>query len=175
MSIFDDCYRYTGKQSLGAILNEFLRNHEFRFVFLLRMCRTRIGFFFRIPFRISSRNHGIDISPKTQIGSGFYVGHAWGININPHAVLGKNINIHKGATIGRTNRGKFKGVPTIGDNVFIGINATVVGGINIGEDVFIAPNSFVNRDVPSHTMVIGNPAQYFPRENATENYVNRKV
>ncbi len=175
MSVFDDCYRYTGKRSLGAVLWQATKNHEFRFVFLLRMCGTKAGFLFRLPFHISSRNHGIDISPKSKIGPGFYIGHAYGININPRAVLGKNINIHKGATIGRTNRGKLKGVPTIGDNVFIGINATIVGGITVGDDVFIAPNSFVNRDVPSHTMVIGNPAQYFPRENATEDYVNRGV
>ena len=175
MVIFDDCYRYTGKRNLSTVLIEVIKNHEFRFVFLLRLSGTKLGFLFKIPFRISSQNHGIDISPKTSIGPGFYVGHAWGITINPRAILGKNINIHKGATIGRTNRGQLKGVPIIGNNVSIGINATIVGGIHIGDDVMIAPNSYINRDVPSHTVVMGNPAQYFPRENATEGYVNRGV
>ena len=59
--------------------------------------------------------------------------------------------------IGQTNRGKNKGVPTIGNEVWIGINAAIVGGITIGDDVLIAPNSFVNVDVPSHSVVFGNP------------------
>lgn len=157
------------------MLFELIRNHEYRFVFLLRMCGSKAGILFRIPFRISARHHGLDISPKTSIGPGFYVGHAWGITINSRAILGRNINIHKGATIGRTNRGPLKGVPVIGDNVSIGINATVVGGIHVGDDVLIAPNSYVNRDVPPHTVVIGNPAKYYPKEHATKDYINRGV
>ncbi len=171
----DDLYRYTGKRSKIVFLKEIIKNHEYRFVFLMRICNTKIGFCFQIFYRWSSRRHGIDLSPKTQIAAGFYVGHAWGITVNSHAVLGKNINIHKGATIGRTNRGKYKGTPVIGNNVFIGINATVVGAIVIGDDVMIAPNSYVSRDVPSHSVVIGNPAQIIPNAHATADYVNRAV
>ena len=63
------------------------------------------------------------------------------------------------------------GSPVIGNCVFIGINATVVGNIRIGNDVLIAPNSFVNIDVPDHSVVIGNPAVVHSKENATGNYV----
>lgn len=49
----------------------------------------------------------------------YFYGHAFGITINEQAVIGKNCNIHKGATIGQENRGKRKGAPTIGDNVWI--------------------------------------------------------
>ena len=49
----------------------------------------------------------------------------------------------------------------------------IVGGITIGDDVLIAPNAFVNFDVPSHSVVVGNPAVVHPRENATEGYINR--
>ena len=62
--------------------------------------------------------------------------------------MGKNCNVHKGVTIGRINVGNKEGVPTIGESVFFGINSTVVGNIHIGNDVLIAPNSFVNFDVP---------------------------
>ena len=55
-----------------------------------------------------------------------YVGHPYGITINPQAVIGENRNIHKGVTIGQENRGKRKGTPVIGDEVWIGINATIV-------------------------------------------------
>ena len=100
---------------------------------------------------LAKKNH-LEISTNTQIGAGLYIGHPFCITINPKAILGKNINIHKGVTIGQTNRGKRKGVPTIGNNVWIGINSTIVGNITIGDDVLIAPNSYVNCDVPSHVL-----------------------
>ena len=68
-----------------------------------------------------------------------------------------------------------QGVPTIGNDVWIGINAIVVGKITIGDDVMIAPNSYVNCDVPSHSIVFGNPCIIKHRENATEGYINRRV
>ncbi len=77
-------------------------------------------------------------------------------------------------TIGQENRGKRKGAPIIGNSVWIGVNATIVGHITIGDDVLIAPNSYVNCDVPSHSVVFGNPCIVKSKENATEGYVNNK-
>ena len=114
---------------------------------------------------------GIEISHLGKIGSGLYLGHFYNITINAGSVIGKNCNIHKGVTIGRENRGKREGCPIIGDKVWIGINAVVCGSIKIGNDVMIAANSFVNQDVPSHSIVIGNPCIIIPKENATEGYV----
>ncbi len=68
-------------------------------------------------------------------------------------------------------RGKRKGVPTIGNRVCINANSVIVGKITIGDDVVIAPNTFVNFDVPSHSIVIGNPATIHHRENATEGFI----
>lgn len=68
-----------------------------------------------------------------------------------------------------------RGVPVIGNDVWIGINAIVVGKITIGDDVMIAPNSYVNCDIPSHSIAIGNPCIIKHRENATEGYIDRKV
>lgn len=130
---------------------------------------------FRILFCVSKRMRGIEISYKTKIGPGLYVGHAYCITINEACVLGSNINIHKGATIGQENRGGRKGVPTIGNCVYIGINSTIVGKITIGDDVMIAPNSFVNCDIPSHSLVFGNPCIIKHKDNAVEGYVNNIV
>ena len=116
-----------------------------------------LGKYYRFRYRRICEKHGIEIPRTTKIGRGLYIGHPYNITINPKAVLGDNINIHKGATIGQQNRGERKGVPTIGNNVWIGINAIIVGKINIGNDVLIAPNSYVNTDVPSHSIVVGNP------------------
>lgn len=114
-----------------------------------------VKFFYKALFRLWSSRRGLEISAVNQIGEGIYIGHAYNITINPKARIGCNCNIHKGVVIGQTNRGKNKGVPTIGNEVWIGINAAVVGGITIGDDVLIAPNSFVNVDVPSHSVVFG--------------------
>lgn len=117
----------------------------------------------------------IEIDPNTKIGGGLYMGHSYCITVNQKAVLGKNINIHKGVTIGQENRGSRKGVPTIGNNVWIGINAIVVGKITIGDDVMIAPGAYVNCNIPSHSIVIGNPCVVHHRDNATEHYIDRPV
>ena len=97
------------------------------------------------------------------------------ITINENAVLGKNVNIHKGATIGQTNRGSTKGVPTVGDNVWIGINSIIVGNIRVVNDVLIAPGAYVNFDVPDHSIVIGNPGRIISSDHATEGYINNTI
>lgn len=118
---------------------------------------------------------GLKISWRTQIGKGFYIGHPYAITINENAVLGKNVNIHKGATIGQTNRGSTKGVPTVGDNVWIGINSIIVGNIRVVNDVLIAPGAYVNFDVPDHSIVIGNPGRIISSDHATEGYINNTI
>lgn len=74
------------------------------------------------------------------------------------AIIGANVNLHKGCTIGAENRGERKGCPIIGEKVYVGINSTIVGNIHVGNDVMIAPNTFVNFDVPDHSIVVENPA-----------------
>ena len=150
-----------------------------KFLYYMRKYQTtksriiRHYYYFRF-IRICEK-HFIQMSPLMPVGKGLYLGHAFCITINAQAKLGENINIHKGVTIGQENRGKRKGVPTIGNNVWIGINSTIVGNIHIGNDVLIAPNSYVNCDVPDHSVVIGNPCVIHHRENATENYVINKA
>lgn len=95
--------------------------------------------------------------------------------INQNATIGRNLNIHKGVVIGQANRGSRKGSPTIGDRVWIGINSAIVGNVTIGDDVLIAPNSFVNVDIPSHSVVFGNPCIIKHKDWATEGYVNNIV
>lgn len=74
-------------------------------------------------------------------------------------------------TIGTELRGHRKGTPVIGDYVWIGPNASIVGNISIGSDVLIAPNSYINFDVPDHCIVIGNPGIIYKKNYATEGYI----
>lgn len=129
----------------------------------------------RYALRRLRLKYGIEIGLNTKIGKGFYMGHAYNITINPEAIIGDNVNIHKGVLIGASNRGKLKGSPIIGNRVWIGCNAAIVGKVTVGDDVLIAPNTYVNRDIPSHSVCLGNPCIIKERINATENYINQIV
>lgn len=125
----------------------------------------------KIIMKYYTHQYGLEIAPHCRIGKGLYLGHAYNITINPQAIIGDYCNIHKGVTIGQENRGDRKGFPTIGNKVWIGVNATIVGNIKIGDDVLIAPNSFVNKDIPSHSIVFGNPCIVKSHPFATEYYI----
>lgn len=134
-----------------------------------------LGKIYRIILRHYQIKYGFQIYPETEIGEGFYLGHWGALVINPKVKIGKNCNIAQGVTIGQANRGERIGVPEIGDEVWIGTNAVIVGHIKIGNNVLIAPNTYVNTDVPSNSIVIGNPAQITPNEKATNGYINNKI
>jgi serine O-acetyltransferase len=108
------------------------------------------------------------------IGGGFYIGHFGTIVSSTDVVIGKNCNIAHNVTIGVTRRGSKKGVPKIGNEVWIGTGATIVGNILIGNNVLIGPGAFVNFDVPDNSIVIGNPGSIKPSVNATIGYINNK-
>jgi serine O-acetyltransferase len=118
--------------------------------------------------------YGFDIPVGTQLGPGLYLGHFGRITINPKAILGSNINLSPGVTIGETYRGTNRGVPVINDGVWIGTNAVVVGKIVVGRNVLIAPNTFLNFDVPDNSVVMGNPASIIST-NGANGYVSNAV
>ena len=148
-----------------------LLHHNLRYMYFWRKYEKSHSVFVRFILYRYTKKYGLEISTQAAIGEGLYLGHPYNITVANGVKIGKNVNLHKGCTIGGENRGKRIGVPRIGDRVFIGINATVVGNITIGDDVLIAPNSYVNFDVPSHSIVIGNPAKIYKKENATDSYV----
>ena len=98
---------------------------------------------------------GISIHYTTKIGLGFYIGHFGGIIINSMAVIGNNVNISQGVTIGNTR----KGVPIIGDNTYLGAGAKVIGSVTVGNNVAIGANCVVTKDIPDDAIVIGNPCE----------------
>ena len=173
-----DIFRYYGKYKEGFI-RFFFKPLGLKYIIVFRKCQYSKNiisrYYYRLRLYFLTRKTSIQIHYKTKIGRGFYIGHFGRIIINPDVIIGKNVNIATGVTIGQENRGKRKGVPTIGDCVWIGTNAVIVGKISIGNDVLIAPLSYVNFDVPDHSIVIGNPAKIINRDNATDLYINRKI
>ncbi len=163
---------------LSHFLRDFFFQHRLRYMVYFRTAqhtRSRlVKIFCEYKLFRLCRKYGIEIKTSTKIGEGFVMCHPYNITVTPFATIGRNVNMMKGSTIG-LSEGKHKGAPTIGDCVYIGINAVVIGKITIGNDVMIAPNTMVNCDVPDHSIVIGNPCQIIHRENATAEYLNYKI
>lgn len=175
-----DLYRYVGNdcRRLLTRLRYILFTPGFQFTYCWRkasMAKNPLSrMFWRILHRICMFHTGIQIPVGTQIGEGLKIGHFGNIVVNPEAVIGRNFSIAQGCLIGNA-QGKRKGVPTIGNNVVMAANSLIVGGITIGDYVMIAPGAFVNFDVPSHSIVIGNPGEIISSHYPTDKYNVYKV
>lgn len=110
---------------------------------------------------------GISLPYSASIGEAFYIGHFGSIIINASAVIGDNCNISQGVTIGVSGRGENRGVPSIGNNVYMGCNATIAGNIQVGDNAVIGANSLVVSDVPPSTTVVGVPAKVVNSNDST--------
>ncbi|TWP29282.1 serine acetyltransferase [Apibacter muscae] len=174
-----DYFRIYGSYPKKFIFKSLL-NPNFRYLYILRKAsyhkkKSILGIFYRLLLYRYQIKYGFQIYPETLIDEGFYLGH-WGtVIINPKVKIGKNCNIAAGVTIGQTNRGKNKGTPIIGNEVWIGTNAVIVGNITVGTNVLIAPNAYVTEDIPDHSIVIGNPAKYSYNIDATKGYIENKI
>lgn len=168
-TLWKDYMRYAGEKKAMPKFQKYYRKAQNASNVILKLFYKCLLVYFR------SKNL-VELGVDNKIGGGLYIGHPYAITINPNAIIESNCNIHKGVTIGQENRGKRKGTPVIGNDVYIGINSTIVGNITIGDDVLIAANTFVNKDIPSHSIVIGNPCIIKPRSDsmATEGYINNR-
>jgi len=102
--------------------------------------------------------HHCDISRHARIGGGMLLMHRHGVLIGP-AVIGRNSVIHHNVTIGQRVAGGERGLPHIGDNVWIGPGAIITGAITVGDGATISAGAVVSRDVPSRSLVAGNPGR----------------
>lgn len=100
---------------------------------------------------------GIEIQHSAKIGSGFYIGHFGGITISGGAIIGKCCNISQNVTIGVSGQGEKRGVPIIGDNVYIAPGARLFGKISIGNNVKIGANAVIYKDIPDNAVVVLDP------------------
>ncbi|MCH9813291.1 MAG: serine acetyltransferase [Epsilonproteobacteria bacterium] len=112
--------------------------------------------YFILNQRLKSK-WGIQIPKSAQIDEGFYIGHFGGITLASEVKIGKNVNISQLVTIGESGQGEKAGAPTIGDYVYIGAGAKVIGKINIGSNVKIGANAVVYKDIPDNAIVVSYP------------------
>ncbi len=102
---------------------------------------------------------GIDIHPGATIGRRFFIDHGMGVVIGETAVIGDDVLIYQGVTLGGTGNEKGKRHPTIGNNVVIGAGAKVLGSMRVGNHVKIGAGSVVVHSVPDHSTVVGIPGR----------------
>jgi serine acetyltransferase len=149
------------------ILMPFFTKPECRYIFWLRITRylaDRKGFFSFITFLMSRfflvfyfLRYGLNISIQASIGPGFCIEHLGRIAISPDAKIGENCNIDYNVIIGRAYQGKHPGVPEIKDNVHIGHDAKIVGGIEVGSNVAVRSKSVVTESVSDDLVVMTLP------------------
>ncbi|RZJ28141.1 MAG: serine acetyltransferase, partial [Flavobacterium sp.] len=179
-----DLFRYGRVKKFGIRL-------FFRYMFIEVVPGMKFGIIFRLCQHYRGKNkllfyvfflwmrrlkykYGFDISYRTKIGKGLYIGHFGGIVIHGDTQIGDNCNLSQGMTIGVLNRGKNVGIPTIGDRVFIGPGAAILGGISIGNDVLIGANAVVNFSVPDNAVVAA-PAAQIISQKGSSGYVDNLI
>ena len=107
---------------------------------------------------------GIEIHPGATIGQGLFIDHGMGVVIGETAIVGDNVTLFQGATLGGTGKETGKRHPTIGNNVVIGAGAKVLGNITIGDNSYVGANAVIIRDVPSNATVVGVPGHVTKQE-----------
>lgn len=181
-SIKSSAFRYNGSSKFLPTLKLYFFTIGFRYIVWMRLCSyfmdrriwLPIYFLSLVYLRHLQFKSGIQISWKTIIGDGFYIGHFGNIVVSPMAVLGKNINISQGVCIGAANRGSRQGAATIGNSVYIGPGSKIVGAVNIGDDVCIGANAVVTSDIVTHACVGGVPATILSM-NGTFKYIENTI
>lgn len=174
IGIKDDVRRYVtvGKcYSLLSKIKMFVVNETIWYLIVFRL-----GSYFKTSFKvpviktlcysllfiihkINSLVLGIQIPLGTNIGAGLYLPHYGTIVIHQKSIIGKHCNIGQGVTIGVAGRGNKKGIPQIGNYVYIAPGAKIIGNIKIGNNVMVGANAVVTKDVPDNAVVAGIPAK----------------
>lgn len=113
----------------------------------------------------SARKTGIEIHPGATIGKGLFIDHGNGVIIGETSIIGDNVTLYQGVTLGGTGKEKGKRHPTIGDNVMISCGAKVLGSFTVGENSKIGAGSVVLQEVPPNSTVVGVPGIVVKRDN----------
>lgn len=155
-AVIEDIRHWGGNETLWSLHKLLVKSKLFRRIFL-----TRVSFESRKLQKVvklfykPAEDFAVDAISK-KIGGGFLVCHGNSTIVYAQSI-GKNFLVHQNVTVGRGKKIDGNDVPVIGDDVFIGTGAIVIGGIHIGNNVKIGAGTLVNKDVPDNCTVVGNP------------------
>lgn len=113
----------------------------------------------------AARKTGIEIHPGAVIGKGFFIDHGSGVIIGETAIIGDNVTLYQGVTLGGTGKETGKRHPTLCDNVMVSAGAKVIGSFTVGENSKIGAGSVVLEEVPPNCTVVGVPGRIVKRDN----------
>ncbi len=126
--------------------------------------RIHLFFLARVISQFARLATGIEIHPGARIGKRFFIDHGMGVVIGETTIIGDDVLLYQGVTLGGTGIVKGKRHPTIGNNVVVGAGAKVLGNINIGDNSYIGANAVVIKDVPADSTVVGVPGRITKQE-----------
>lgn len=156
-----------GEQGLWALLEYRISASVYRSA-LPRVIKIPLRVALTIWHKLIEVLTGINLPCTAQIGPGLHLPHCGQRIIHSASVIGRDCCISQGVTIGISGRGEQRGVPVIGDRVYLGVNAVVVGKVTVGNDAVVAANSLVLRDVAPKCGVIGVPARVVDNEGSAD-------
>jgi serine O-acetyltransferase len=166
-----DCWRQFGDFRWTLVLRGVLRRRNYRALVTMRLCQAaaqRGGvalLFARMLHACACWSAALDLPWRVAAGPGLAITHGWGLVVNEQAVLGSNVTLFHGVTLGRRDDidvdglRTIRGSPVVEDDVWIGPGASVIGPVTIGRGSRIAPGTVVYEDVPPQSIVMGNPAR----------------
>lgn len=170
-----DLHRYGVKTGPIGILQAWCQNCGFRILFLFRltsasrlvpMTKYTVYPLLRCLYHWIAHRNGVFLPVGTDVGPGLYLAHPWGIVVSPRSKIGWNCNLGKNVTIGYKSRGPRQGYPSLGDRVYVGTGAVIIGGIAIGDDCAIGANAVVTRDLPERSVAAGVPARVIGQQGS---------
>ncbi len=151
-SYFEVLFCYPGLHAIWAHhFNHWLWQHRLRF---LARFGSQVARFFT----------GVEIHPGAQLGRRFFIDHGMGIVIGETAIVGDDVTLYQGVTLGGTGKEKGKRHPTIGNQVTIGSGAKILGNITVGDNCRVGAGSVVLRNVPPNSTIVGVPGHLVLRE-----------
>ena len=151
-SYLEVLFLYPGLHSVWAHhLSHWLWLHKFRFLA-------------RLNSQVARLVTGIEIHPGAEIGRRLFIDHGMGTVIGETAIVGDDVTLYQGVTLGGTGKEKGKRHPTLGNNISIGSGAKLLGNISIGDNVRVGAGSFVLRNVPANSTIVGVPGHIVLRD-----------
>ena len=165
--IWSDLYRYTGNCSFKSFMRYYFFGRGFHYSFWMRLTSYLSQSKLFLPLFIVARlnlyrlstKYGVEISYKCKIGYGLYIGHFGCIVVSNDAVIGNNVNLSQGVSLGQKNRGKYLGAPIVMDSVYIGPGAKLVGQVKIASCSAIGANAVVTKSCDELSVLVGIPAR----------------